>query len=76
MLSINDFISQNEIAGNLTANGDVRFDHLQTNGVVRASGNQLKYRGIILQSLDLDAAFKISWRKFAIFELTLILLTT
>ncbi len=56
--SITDFISQNEIAGNLTANGDVRFDHLQTNGAVRASGNQLKYRGIILQSLDLDAAFR------------------
>ena len=56
--SITDFISQNEIAGNLTANGDVRFDHLQVNGAVRASGNQLKYRRIILQSLALDAAFR------------------
>ncbi len=56
--AITDFISQNEIAGNLTANGDVRFDHLQANGAVHASGDQLKYRGIILQSLDLDAAFR------------------
>ena len=56
--SISDFLSQNEIAGNLTANGDVRFDHLQTNGAVRANGQQLKYRGIILQSLDVDANFK------------------
>ena len=58
LLSINDFITQNEITGTLTGNGDVRFDHLEANGAVRASGNQLKYRGLVLQSLDLDAAFK------------------
>jgi autotransporter translocation and assembly factor TamB len=56
--SINDFLSQHEIAGNLTANGDIQFDHLQANGAVRANGQQLKYRGIILQSLDVDANFK------------------
>ena len=56
--SIADFISQNEIAGNLTASGDVQFEHLQANGAVRGSGKQLKYRGMILQAFDLDAAFK------------------
>jgi autotransporter translocation and assembly factor TamB len=56
--TITDFISQNSIAGNLTANGDIRFDHLQADGAIRANGNQLKYRGMILQSLDLDAVFR------------------
>jgi autotransporter translocation and assembly factor TamB len=56
--SVTDFIRQNDIAGNLTANGDIRFNDLQTNGAVRANGNQLKYRGVVLQSLDLDAAFR------------------
>src|SRR5262249_3406260 len=49
------FIRQTQIEGVLTANGDLRFDHLQVNGTVRANGSQLKYRGTTLQSLLLDA---------------------
>jgi autotransporter translocation and assembly factor TamB len=56
--SISDFITQNQIEGALTSNGDLRFDHLQVDGTVRASGSQLKYRGMTLQSLGLDAVFK------------------
>jgi autotransporter translocation and assembly factor TamB len=53
--AISDFIRQSQVEGMLTANGDLRFDHLQVNGAVRANGSQLKYRGTILQSLVLDA---------------------
>jgi hypothetical protein len=53
--AISDFIRQTQIEGVLTANGDLRFDHLQANGTVRANGSQLKYRGTTLQSLALDA---------------------
>ena len=56
--SLSDFIIQNQVEGTLTARGDLRFDHLQVDGTVRASGSQLKYRGMILQSLGLDAVFK------------------
>jgi autotransporter translocation and assembly factor TamB len=55
--AISDFIRQSQIEGTLTANGDLRFDHLQINGTVRANGSQLKYRGTVLQSLILDATF-------------------
>ncbi|MBV8532354.1 MAG: hypothetical protein JO207_00970, partial [Verrucomicrobia bacterium] len=55
--AISDFIRQNQIEGVLTANGDLRFDHLQVNGTVRANGSQLKYRGMVLQSLVLDTTF-------------------
>ena len=58
LASISDFIKQNQIEGVLTADGDLRFDHLQADGTVRASGSQLKYRGTILQSLALDALFR------------------
>jgi hypothetical protein len=58
LASIADFVRQNQIEGVLTADGDLRFDHLQTDGTVRANGSQLKYRGMILQSLGLDAVFK------------------
>jgi autotransporter translocation and assembly factor TamB len=55
LASVSDFIRQNVIEGTLTADGDLRFDRLQIDGTVRAAGSQLKYRGMILQSLSLDA---------------------
>ena len=58
LASISDFITQNQVEGVLTADGDLRFDHLEADGTARANGSQLKYRGIILHSLGLDAAFK------------------
>ena len=58
LASISDFIEQNQVEGVLNADGDLRFDHLQLDGTVRASGSQLKYRGMILQSLGLEAVFK------------------
>ncbi len=58
LASISDFIRQNQVEGILNADGDLRFDHLQPEGTVRSSGSQLKYRGMILQSLGLDAVFK------------------
>jgi autotransporter translocation and assembly factor TamB len=58
LAAVSDFVTQNQIEGVLTTNGDLRFDHLQADGTVRASGSQLKYRGMILQSLGLDAVFK------------------
>jgi autotransporter translocation and assembly factor TamB len=56
--SISDFIRQNQVEGTLTANGDLQVDHLQVDGNVRAAGNQLKYHGMVLQSLDLDTIIK------------------
>ena len=58
LAAISDFIRQNQVEGVLSAQGDLRFDHLQVDGTVRADGSQLKYRGMILQSLALDAASK------------------
>jgi autotransporter translocation and assembly factor TamB len=58
LVGISDFITQNQVEGVLSARGDLRFDHLQVDGTVRASGSQLKYRGMNLQSLSLDAAAK------------------
>jgi autotransporter translocation and assembly factor TamB len=58
LASISDFITQNQVEGVLTADGDLQFDHLQADGTARASGSQLKYRGMILPSLGLDAVFK------------------
>ncbi|MBV9130020.1 MAG: translocation/assembly module TamB domain-containing protein, partial [Verrucomicrobia bacterium] len=55
LATVSDFILQNLIEGALTANGDLRFDHLRVAGTVRAEGSQLKYRGMRLQSLSLDA---------------------
>ncbi len=52
--SIADFIRQNLVEGSLTASGEIRVDHLEVNGNVRAAGDQLKYHGIVLQSLALD----------------------
>ncbi|MBV8376734.1 MAG: translocation/assembly module TamB domain-containing protein [Verrucomicrobia bacterium] len=58
LASISDFIRQNLIQGTLTANGDLRLDRLRVGGTVGARGSQLSYRGMILQSLSLDAVFK------------------
>jgi autotransporter translocation and assembly factor TamB len=58
LAAISDFIRQNQVEGVLSANGDLRFDHLKVDGTVRAAGSQLEYRGMILQSLALDAASK------------------
>jgi autotransporter translocation and assembly factor TamB len=58
LAAISDFITQNQIEGMLTGQGDLRFDHLQVDGNIRSDGSQLKYRGMILQSLGLDAVFK------------------
>jgi autotransporter translocation and assembly factor TamB len=58
LAAVSDFVTQNQVEGVLTTNGDLRFDRLQADGTVRASGSQLKYRGMILQSLGLDAVFK------------------
>jgi autotransporter translocation and assembly factor TamB len=58
LASISDFITQNQVEGVLNADGDLRFDHLQVDGKARVSGSQLKYRGMILESLGLDAVFK------------------
>ena len=37
LASISDFIRQNQVEGVLSADGDLRFDHLQADGTVRAS---------------------------------------
>jgi hypothetical protein len=58
LASISDFITQNQVEGVLTADGDLQFDQLRADGTARASGSQLKYRGMILPSLGLDAVFK------------------
>ncbi len=58
LASISDFISQNQVEGTLNADGDLGFDHLQPEGTVRSSGSQLKYHGMTLQSLGLEAVFK------------------
>ncbi len=58
LAAISDFITQNQIEGVLNAEGDVRLDHLQLDGTIRSSGSQLKYRGMILQTLGLDAVFR------------------
>jgi autotransporter translocation and assembly factor TamB len=58
LASISDFIRQNQVEGALTANGELQVDRLQVNGNVRAAGNQLKYHGMILQSLALDTVIK------------------
>jgi TamB, inner membrane protein subunit of TAM complex len=58
LAALSDFIAQNQVEGVLSAQGDLRFDHLQAAGTVRASGRQLKYRDMVLRSLALDAVSK------------------
>ena len=49
LAAISDFIKQNQVEGVLSAQGDLRFDHLQVDGTVRANGSQLKYREMNLR---------------------------
>jgi hypothetical protein len=56
--SITDFITQELVKGSLSANGDVEIARSQANGALHAIGKQLKYRGMNLQSLDVDALLK------------------
>jgi autotransporter translocation and assembly factor TamB len=58
LATISDFIGQNQVEGTLTAKGDLRFDYLKVDGTMRVDGSQLKYRGMSLPSLALDAASK------------------
>src|SRR5271165_2634391 len=71
VVSIADFIRQNEVEGTLTANGDMRVDHLQVGGTVRAAGDQLKYHGVTLQSLGLDTVIKENTAQVQNFRLAL-----
>ncbi|MBV8331007.1 MAG: translocation/assembly module TamB domain-containing protein [Verrucomicrobia bacterium] len=56
--SVSDFIRQNQVEGNLTADGDLQINNLQPTGTVNANGTQIKYQGITLQSAVLSATFK------------------
>src|SRR5208283_3471965 len=56
--SIFDLVRETQVEETRTANGDVRSAHLQVDGTVRAAGDQLKYHGMILQSLGLDTVIK------------------
>ena len=58
LAAISDFISQNQVEGTLSTHGDLRFDHLQVDGTAHANGSQLKYRGITIQTLALEATAK------------------
>ena len=51
---IADFIKQDLVSGELTANGDLKIRNLLPEGFIRASGRELKYRGLVLQTVDLD----------------------
>ncbi len=51
---IADFIKQDLVSGELTANGDLKVRDLLPEGFVRASGRELKYRGLVVQTIDLD----------------------
>jgi hypothetical protein len=71
VVSIDDFLRQNPVGGTLTANGDLRIDRLQVNGTVRATGDQVKYHGMILQSLGFDAVIKENRARIEVFRLAL-----
>ncbi len=58
LAAISDFIKQNQVEGAMSADGDLRFNHLQVDGTARAKGSQLKYRGMTLETLGLNAIFK------------------
>jgi autotransporter translocation and assembly factor TamB len=67
--SIADFITQESIKGSLAADGDVRIAGGQANGTIRASGSRLSYRGMNVQSLQIDTLLKdgdANIRKFQI----------
>jgi len=69
--SIADFLRQSPVEGTLTANGDLHIDHLQVDGAVRATGDRLKYHGMILQSLGLDTVIKENTAQIRTFRLAL-----
>lgn len=54
---IADFIKQDLVSGELTANGDLKIRDLLPEGFIRASGRELKYRGFVAQTVDLDTRF-------------------
>src|ERR1700730_12755438 len=56
--SITDFITQEVIKGSLSADGDVQIAAGQANGMIRAAGDRLKYRGMNLESLNVDTVLK------------------
>ena len=56
--AINDFITQELIKGSLAADGDVHIAGGQATGTIRASGSQLSYRGMNVQSLEIDTLLK------------------
>jgi autotransporter translocation and assembly factor TamB len=56
--SITDFITKELVKGSLAADGDVQIAGGQANGTIRASGSELHYNGINLQTLQVDALLK------------------
>jgi hypothetical protein len=52
---IADFIKQDLVSGELTANGDLKIKDLLPEGFVRAEGRELKYRGLVVQTVDFDS---------------------
>jgi autotransporter translocation and assembly factor TamB len=67
--SITDFITQELIKGSLAANGEVHIAGGQADGTILASGRQLSYRGMNVQSLQIDTLLKdgsANIRKFQI----------
>ena len=69
--SITDFITQDLVKGSLAADGDIRIAGGQANGVIRAAGSQLHYKGINLQSLQVDALLKDGDASIQKFEINL-----
>jgi autotransporter translocation and assembly factor TamB len=56
--SIADFITKEFVKGSLAADGDIQIADGQPNGTIRAAGSQLRYKGINLQSLQVDALLR------------------
>ena len=56
--SVTDFIAQELIKGSLSANGDVLIANGQANGLIRAVGNELNYKGMKVQLLELETFLK------------------
>ncbi len=53
--SLGDFTDTDMVEGSLTADGNFAVSQLRPNGFLRASGNQLRYRGFVLPRLAVDA---------------------
>ncbi|HEV3210485.1 MAG TPA: translocation/assembly module TamB domain-containing protein [Chthoniobacterales bacterium] len=67
--SITDFITQELIKGSLAANGDVQISGGQADGTIQASGSQLSYRGMNVQSLQIDTLLKDGNANFPKFQI-------